>query len=123
MTFLVQHHDLPSLLAGRLHAAITRKYAKGRDWYDLMWYLSQRPPVKPNLPLLQHALDLTRGAGRYDAHDWEALVRARLGAFDLDAIGDDVRPFLERPGDAGLLTRDNLLGLLRSASGVGQEKP
>lgn len=123
VTFLVQHQDLPSLLAGKLHAAITRKYAKGRDWYDLLWYLSQRPPVKPNLLLLQNALDQTRGAGRYDAHDWEALVRARLSAFNLDAIGDDVRPFLERPEDAGLLTRDNLFGLLRSASGVGEEKP
>jgi len=26
---------------------------------------------------------------------------------------DDVRPFLERPQDAALLTRENLLGLLR----------
>ena len=122
VTFLLQHHDLPSLLAGKLHAAITRKYAKGRDWYDLMWYLSQRPPVKPNRPLLQNALDQTRGTGRYDAHDWETLVRARLSAFDLEAIGDDVRPFLERPADAGLLTRDNLLGLLRSVRGVGEDK-
>jgi hypothetical protein len=56
VTFLLQHNDLPSLLAGKLHAATTRKYAKGRDWYDLMWYLSQRPPVAPNLPLLQAAL-------------------------------------------------------------------
>ena len=50
-------------------------------------------------------------------------MRARLRAFDLEAIADDVRPFLERPEDAGLLTRDNLLGLLRSARGVGEEKP
>lgn len=88
-----------------------------------MWYLSQRPPVKPNLRLLQNALDLTRNSGRTDAHDWEALVRARLSVFDLEAIGDDVRPFLERPDDAGLLTRDSVLGLLCSASGVGKEGP
>jgi hypothetical protein len=37
LTFLIQHYDLPSLLAGKLHAAITRRYAKGRDWYDLLW--------------------------------------------------------------------------------------
>lgn len=121
--FLLQHYDLPSLLAGKLHAAITRKYAKGRDWYDLLWYLSQRPPVQPNLPLLQQALDQTQGAGHSNALDWEVLVRARLAALDLKAIGDDVRPFLERPQEAELLTRDNLLGLLRSARGTEEEKP
>lgn len=114
VTFFLQHYDLPSLLAGKLHAAITRKYAKGRDWYDLVWYLSQRPPVEPNLPLLQNALDQTLRTGRHDARDWPALVRTRLGTFDIDAIGDDVRPFLERPQDADLLTRKNLMGLFRS---------
>ncbi|MFA5262250.1 MAG: nucleotidyl transferase AbiEii/AbiGii toxin family protein [Opitutaceae bacterium] len=123
VTFLLQHYDLPSLLAGKLHAAITRKYAKGRDWYDLMWYLSQRPPVEPSLPLLQNALDQTRGFGRDNAHDWRALVRARLSSFDMDAISNDVGPFLERPQDAALLTRDNLLGLLRSANGAEEDKP
>ena len=114
VTFLLQHYDLPSLLAGKLHAAITRKYAKGRDWYDLVWYLSQRPPVEPNLALLQNALDQTPRAGRRDAHAWPKLVRARLRTFDMAAISDDVRPFLERPQDAKLLTRENLTGLLRS---------
>ena len=56
-----------SLLAGKLHAAITRRYVKGRDWYDLMWYLSQRPPPAPNLTLLQNALDQTQGPGRFES--------------------------------------------------------
>jgi len=112
MTFFLQHYDLPSLLAGKLHAAITRKYAKGRDWYDLMWYLSQRPPVVPNLPLLQEALNQTREADRLTATSWKELVRERLSALNLKAIRDDVSPFLERPQDAALLTRDNLDGLL-----------
>lgn len=114
VTFLLQHYDLPSLLAGKLHAAITRKYTKGRDWYDLLWYLSQRPPVEPNLVLLQNALDQTQGAGRYDAQAWGRLVRDRLASFDIDAISNDVRPFLERPRDAVLLTRENLTGLLQA---------
>jgi len=113
VTFLLQHYDLPSLLAGKLHAAITRKYAKGRDWYDLLWYLSQQPPVAPNLPLLQNALDQTQGIGRHDAKDWKALVRERIKILDMKAIADDVSPFLERPQDAGFLSRDNLMGLIQ----------
>lgn len=116
VTFLLQHYDLPSLLAGKLHAVLTRKYAKGRDWYDLVWYLSQRPPLFPNLALLQNALDQTQGAGRYDANAWRELVRERLAALNMQAVGDDVGPFLERPQDAALLTRENVEGLLgRSA--------
>ena len=115
VTFLVQHYDLPSLLAGKLHAGITRKYTKGRDWYDLLWYLSQRPPVQPNLTMLQNALDQTQGVGRYDAQVWCTLMRDRLESFDMDAISNDVRPFLERPQDAALLTRENLMGLLQSS--------
>ena len=114
MTFLLQHYTLPSLLAGKLHAAITRKYAKGRDWYDLMWYLSQRPPVAPNLLLLQNALDQTQGDGRHNAQSWRQLVRAQMATLDMQAVCDDVAPFLERPQDASLLTRDNLEGLLKN---------
>jgi|LakMenE18May11ns_1017448.scaffolds.fasta_scaffold9852265_2 predicted nucleotidyltransferase component of viral defense system len=112
VTFLLQHYDLPSLLAGKLHAVITRKYAKGRDWYDLMWYLSQHPPVTPNLPLLQAALNQTQGSDRLDALAWKELVQARLTALDMRTISEDVGPFLERPQDAALLTRENLSVML-----------
>ncbi len=116
-SFFVQHYDMPSLLAGKLHAAITRRYSKGRDWYDLLWYMSQRPPVAPNLIMLQNALDQTQGTERCDAQSWRKLVQVRLKSLDINAVLDDVRPFLERPQDAALLTRDNLLDL------VGKKKP
>ena len=107
-TFVIRHHDLPSLMAGKLHALLTRGYPKGRDWFDLVWYRSRRPPVEPNLQLLQRALDQTQGAGRYRAADWLGLVRARLADLDAAALARDVAPFLERPADAALLERTNL---------------
>jgi len=112
LTFLVQHHDLPSLLAGKLHAALSRSHVKGRDWYDLVWYLSQRPPVEPNLVLLQNALNQTRELGHPDASDWKTMVRARLDSISFEAIRRDVLPFLETRQDSAFLTRENLLGLL-----------
>lgn len=113
ITFLLQHYDLPSLLSGKLHAAITRKYTKGRDWYDLVWYLSHRPPVVPNRDLLQNALDQTQEIGHHCAESWRELVQERLAVLDMQAVCDDVSPFLERPQDAALLTRENIEGLLR----------
>jgi len=111
-TFVIRHYDLPSLMAGKLHALLTRGYPKGRDWYDLVWYRSRRPPVQPNLPLLQHALDQTQDADRYRAADWRGLLRARLADLDTAALARDVAPFLERPADAALLERVNLEAVL-----------
>ncbi len=112
LPFLLQYYDLPSLMAGKLHAVMTRRYAKGRDWYDLVWYLSQRPPVAPNLTLLQNALNQTQGAGVVDAHRWPNALADRLSTMDVKALLSDVAPFLERPQDATLITRENLLALL-----------
>ena len=111
-TFVIRHHDLPSLMAGKLHALLTRGHPKGRDWFDLVWYRSRRPPVEPNVPFLQHALDQTRGAASPPAADWRRLLRARLADIETGALARDVEPFLERPTDAGLLDRANLEAVL-----------
>lgn len=111
-TFVISHYDLPSLMAGKLHALLTRGYAKGRDWYDLIWYRSRRPPIEPNLALLQHALDQTQGAGRYRAADWRTLLQERLAGLDTRLLARDVQPFLERSADSALLERANLEAIL-----------
>ena len=111
-TFVIRHYDLPSLMAGKLHALLTRGYPKGRDWFDLVWYRSRRPPIDPNVPLLQHALEQTQGADRYRADDWRRLLRTRLADVDIGTLTRDVEPFLERPADALLLERANLHAVL-----------
>lgn len=110
--FSVRHHDLPSLMAGKIHALCTRSYDKGRDWYDLLWYRSQRPPVSPNLTLLQNALDQTAGVNPLDGSHWSRHLRARIGTLDQKALANEIRPFLERPSEADLLTADGLSALL-----------
>jgi hypothetical protein len=117
VTFLVQHYDLPSMMAGKLHAAITRKYFKGRDWYDLLWYRTQRPPIEPNIKLLQKALDQTHHLAKFDAHEWQNLVKNRLESINIKDITGDVSQFLEHPQDASLLTRENLSGLFSARQG------
>ena len=111
-TFVINHYDLPSLMTGKLHALPTRGYPKGRDWYDLIWYRSRRPPVEPSVQFLQNALDQTQGAGRYRAGGWRTLLAARLAGLDTRELARDVQPFLERPEDAALLDRPNLEAIL-----------
>ncbi len=53
-----------------------------------------------------------RRAGVFDAHDWKRCVAEKLDHIDCRALVDDVSDFLERPGDAALLTREHLLSVL-----------
>ena len=52
----LHHHDRASLFAGKLHALLRRPWTKGRDVYDLVWYLSDPAWPSPNLRLLNSAL-------------------------------------------------------------------
>ncbi len=106
--FSIQHHDMASLMAGKIHALVTRRYAKGRDWYDLMWYRGHRPPQEPNLVLLQNALDQTEGKGVYKADNWKQDSVKRIKALNCRKLVEDVQPFLERPKDSALITAENL---------------
>lgn len=50
-SFHVACMTLPSLFAGKMHAVLFREWkhrVKGRDWYDLDWYVQKRVPLKLN---------------------------------------------------------------------------
>jgi len=110
----LQHHDRASLLSGKLHAILQRDYTKGRDLYDLMWYLSDPNWPEPNLVFLGNALSQTNWAGPLPTpENWRRIIYERLQSCDWKAALADVRPFLERPNDIDLLTLENLGRLLR----------
>lgn len=109
----LQHHDPSSLLAGKLHAILQRRFRKGRDFYDLLWYLSDPDWPTPNLVLLNNALAQTDWRGpKVTTNNWKDLVVGRVRDADFESLRQDVMPFLESPGDADLLTRKDLLRLL-----------
>jgi len=110
----LRHHDKASLLAGKLHAFLARRYVKGRDIYDLVWYLSDRTWPVPNLDLLNNALAQTEWRGpQVTPENWRQLVARQVETLDWKQVVADVEPFLERPADIALLTRENLMSLLR----------
>ncbi|MCP3997554.1 MAG: nucleotidyl transferase AbiEii/AbiGii toxin family protein, partial [bacterium] len=111
-TLQLQHHDRASLLAGKIHAVLQR-YTKGRDLYDLQWYLSDPDWPSPNLRMLNNALAQSGWDGPdFDAGNWHAILRQRIDALDWAKVIDDVRPFVESPAGLEVLTRENLSGLL-----------
>ena len=109
----LHHHDQASLLAGKLHAILQRPYLKGRDLYDLLWYLSDPEWPAPNLILLNNALRQTGWeAGPLTEDNWRKAVRGRLQTVIWGQVVNDVRPFLDSSADAGLLTAENLMQVL-----------
>lgn len=107
------HHDRASLLAGKLHAVLTRKYTKGRDLYDLVWYLSDATWPPPNLVLLNNALQQSGWEPDVTSQTWRPLIADRLARVNWDQALADVSPFLEREQDAALVSEDVLLPLLQ----------
>jgi len=109
----LQHHDRASLFAGKLHALLQRPYLKGRDVFDLFWYLADPDWPEPNLTLLNNALIQTDWPGDpLTASTWREAIWGRLQNANWSRVRDDVRPFLEPSADGSLLERENLRRLL-----------
>jgi predicted nucleotidyltransferase component of viral defense system len=110
----LQHYDKSSLLAGKLHALLSRKYVKGRDIYDLLWYLSDRNWPGPNIVLLNNALKQTGWKGKVIRQDnWRKKIALLISEYVWDKVITDVRPFLEKEEDLKMLTKENILKLLQ----------
>jgi len=99
---------LPTLFAGKSHALLCRKYEKGRDWYDLLWYLGNNTPV--NYRRLSAALDQTgpwEGQGLSVDRTWYIdNMKRRIVEIDWKRAKDDVAPFIS-PQEQGLLSKWN----------------
>ncbi|MES0341702.1 MAG: nucleotidyl transferase AbiEii/AbiGii toxin family protein [Candidatus Humimicrobiaceae bacterium] len=107
-------YDIPSLFAGKLHALLSRKYTKGRDYFDLGWYLSRWKNITPNISLLQNALRQTGWRGEMPLGDtWRDLLYRTAKEADWKKVEEDVKNFLENPADMNIFTKKDMLDLIR----------
>jgi hypothetical protein len=113
----LHHHDKASLLSGKIHAILQRSYTKGRDIYDLLWYLSDPTWPQPNLVLLNNALAQTNWTGgKLTEENWKDQIWLHLQDLNWNSIMEDVRPFVEPGFDLNLLTQANLQSLMQEKS-------
>lgn len=88
--------DKPTLFAGKSHALLCRKYEKGRDWYDFLWYAGTRTGINYNH--LSAALDQSGPwAGkkiRVDQEWYTIQMTKRISEIDWQRAKDDVIDFL-----------------------------
>lgn len=104
MDFPVAAYDLKSCMSGKIHALLCRPYLKGRDWYDLLWYISEG--TSPNLVFLKNALFQLGPWKGIEIELNEKLIKDELQkkivSIDWNETKVDVRKFL-RPEKAETL--------------------
>jgi hypothetical protein len=110
-TFNITAFDLPSMFAVKLHACYCRKYAKGRDFYDLMWYIGNN--ILPNFILLSNAIKQTeRKKLNIGEHNIKDFIENIIKKTDFAAVQKDVAPFLFYPEEAKVINADSFNSLL-----------
>ncbi|MCO5206218.1 MAG: nucleotidyl transferase AbiEii/AbiGii toxin family protein [Anaerolineae bacterium] len=109
----LQHHDSATLFAGKLHAILQREYLKGRDVYDLWWYLAQPNWPDPNLAHLNQNLRQSGWEGELlTVANWQSVVRERLQPLSWRLVLEDVEPFVIDGNWQQAFNKDRLLSLL-----------
>ena len=108
VTFLVNHYDLPSLFATKLHAFLFRRYDKGRDYYDLFFFLGKN--IEPAMGLFRNAVRQTHPEEQFASwRDVLSAVRSKVFHMDEKKILADVERFLLKPEEARFLSKTVLL--------------
>jgi predicted nucleotidyltransferase component of viral defense system len=99
-SFYVKCLVLPDLFAGKMHALLFRKWknnVKGRDWYDMEWYIKKGVSLH-----LQHFLARARDSGDWNkeaitAAEFMELLHAKINAVNLDRVKADISRFIPDP--------------------------
>jgi hypothetical protein len=99
-SFYVKCLTLPNLFAGKMHALLFRKWGtnvKGRDWYDMEWYIRKGVPLN-----LKHFVIRAKDSGDWDRdniseEEFRQLLKAKIDAVKMDYVIADIRRFIKDP--------------------------
>ena len=105
---LVRAYDLPGLFAGKVSAALFRKWknrVKGRDWYDVAWYLGKRVPLDL-VHLIERAKESEPGADVSTPEKVLAALDAKIESIDFENAKLDVRQYMMDESELDIWSRD-----------------
>ena len=101
-SFYVKCFVIEDLFAGKMHALLFRKWGnnvKGRDWYDMEWYIRKGIPLN-----LEHFR-----LRAVDSGDWEKdtiselefreLLRQRISSVNFETAKNDAKRFIFNPSE------------------------
>lgn len=100
--FRVRHYSLSSQMAKKICAIIARHFEKGRDFYDLLWYISRN--VEPDFTLLNNAImQISKEFPRLDKENWKSMLLDLLKDVNFEKIREDVINLLEIRNEVEML--------------------
>jgi predicted nucleotidyltransferase component of viral defense system len=97
-SFYVKCFTPPSLFAGKMHALLFRKWknrVKGRDWYDMEWYIRKGIPLDIN-----HFKQRAKDTGNWNEESITPeqileLLKQKIDSVSFDAVKEDVVRFIK----------------------------
>lgn len=108
--FAVRAYSLPDLFAGKMHALLCRKWktrVKGRDWYDLVWYLGHHPQLR-----LSHLESRLRHSGNWTGvsaltrPDLFGLLHTAIAKLDVNQARQETDRFVREKSSLELWSRE-----------------
>jgi predicted nucleotidyltransferase component of viral defense system len=120
--FMINTMTIPYLFAGKIHAILCRNWSsrpKGRDWYDLVWYISHG-----------YSVDLTHLSARLEQScDWQTkegirikeeitqsyileLLKKRIEGLNINSAKRDIEPFISNSRVLDIWSREFFLGIV-----------
>ena len=122
--FMIHSMKLSSLFAGKIHAILCRNWSsrpKGRDWYDLVWYIANGYSVdlKHLSARLKQSCEWQKKEGvSFGKEITESLVREllhkRIEVLDIASAKRDVMPFVSDVKVLEIWSQEFFLGVLES---------
>ncbi|WP_448700872.1 nucleotidyl transferase AbiEii/AbiGii toxin family protein [Mucilaginibacter sp. AW1-3] len=100
VSFYVKCFTLPNLFAGKMHALLFRKWGtnvKGRDWYDMEWYIRKGIPLN-----LAHFVIRATDSGDWNKEEiteseFRELLKQKIDTVKMDYVINDIRRFIKDP--------------------------
>lgn len=100
ISFYVKCLTLPNLFAGKMHALLFRKWknnVKGRDWYDMEWYIKKAIPLN-----LSHFAIRAKDSGDWKkdtitGEEFRQLLSKKIETVKMDYVINDIKRFIKDP--------------------------
>lgn len=108
--FSVNTYQLPFLFAGKMHALLCRPWlsrVKGRDWYDLIWYVSRGTPLNlAHLELRMRQSGHLKARETLSAEKLRDLLQTKIASIDWASAREDAIPLLRDPAATDVWSKE-----------------
>ena len=116
-SFYVKCFSLQDLFAGKMHALLFRKWknrVKGRDWFDLEWYIQKGIPL--NLAHLQIRAEQSGdwNEGSLGRDELMKILETKINSVSFNSIREDIVKFIPDAKVLNIWSKDYFKDLIKN---------